>query len=113
MTALETTETKTTNELKALIEEHFQLLKPHKTNMGKFSVKNLQVDGYQDLFFTLRSLINVCIMALENRSFSNRPIINEPEVHVQTVLELVVKLIPFEEGEFLDKVEKMILQNKG
>lgn len=99
--------------LEVLAKEHLQILKPHKTNTAKFSLNHLQVEGYQDLFFTIRALINVCILALDTKEFSNATKVVEPEVHIQTVLELAVQLIPFEEGEFLDKMGELLLNKKG
>ena len=86
------------------------MLKKNTTHTGKFGINHVQVAGYQELLFTLRSLINVCILALDNAAFSNSKSVVEPDVHIKTVLELAVQLIPFEEGEFLDKITELILK---
>ncbi|WP_299531825.1 hypothetical protein [Ulvibacterium sp.] len=107
---MENQEINTLKGLEFLAKEHFQMLKFDK-NTGKFYVNHLPLDGYQNLFFTLRALINICVMALDTKDFSNTQVI-QPEVHVQTVLELAVKLIPFEEGEFLDAMAELLVNKK-
>ena len=98
--------------LEVLAKEHLVKLKRDKTNSEKFKLNHFHVEGYQDLLFTLRALINVCILALDNKEFSNSNKVVEPEVHIQTVLELAVQLIPFEEGELLDKIGELLLNKQ-
>ena len=105
-------ETSTLKGLEVLAKEHLQLLKKGTTHTGKFDIAQVQVAGYQELLFTLRSLINVCILALDNVAFSNSNPVVEPDVHIKTVLELAVQLIPFEEGEFLDKITELLLKKE-
>ena len=84
-------------------EGYFNSLTPQK---GGFGVSKLHVKDYRDLLFTLESLLNVCILALDNENSANHSHIPEPDVNIQAVLELAAQLIPFPEAEFLDGVLK-------
>ncbi len=85
------------NDLELPIEAYFGSLKWQKKD---FSVTHLRVKGYRDLLFRLESLLNVCILALDNLNSGNHEHICEPDTHIQAVLELATQMIPFEEAEF-------------
>ncbi len=87
-----------------LAKEHLQSLKPHPTYRNRFAIAHLSVEGYQDLLFKIRALLNVSIMAMEHIDYLNDDTIVEPTAHVQAVLELVSRMIPIEEGELLDEL---------
>ncbi|WP_339701596.1 hypothetical protein [uncultured Roseivirga sp.] len=74
---------------------------------NKFKASFLQFDGYTDLFSTLESLINVCILASHVEGDSN-----DPGLDIRKTLELANKLLPFDEGEFLDEAYGLFVQNK-
>ncbi len=92
--------------LRNLAKEHLQSLLPHATYRNRYAIAHLSVDGYQDLLFKIRALLNVSIMALEHIDYLNDDTILEPTAHVQSVLELVSRMIPIEEGELLDELAK-------
>ncbi|MEM9868075.1 MAG: hypothetical protein AAF765_10325 [Bacteroidota bacterium] len=87
------------------LEAYFSSLTPQK---GGFEVSKLKVKDYRDLFFTLESLLNVCILALDNENSANHSRIPEPDVNIQAVLELASQLISFPEAEFLDGIKSII-----
>ena len=74
---------------------------------NKFKASFLQFDGYTDLFSTIESLINVCILASHVEGDSN-----DPGLDIRKTLELANKLLPFDEGEFLDEAYGLFVQNK-
>ncbi|PRX53826.1 hypothetical protein CLV81_2214 [Flagellimonas meridianipacifica] len=74
------------------LEAYFSSLTPQKSGFG---ASKLKVKDYRDLLFTLESLLNVCILALDNENSANHPHIPEPDVNIQAVLEMAVQLIPF------------------
>lgn len=109
---MKTNESSMIKELEELAIKHCQMLEPHDTYPGKFRVNHLYVDGYHDLFFTIRALITVCIMVLENEDYPYSPLIKQPNIHIQAVLELACKMMPYEEGEFLDEIWKLFSEKK-
>ncbi|WP_431122945.1 hypothetical protein [Flagellimonas flava] len=85
------------------IEAYFGTLQSQKRG---FSIPNLQVRSYIELLFKLESLLNVCILALDNANSGHHEHILEPDTHIKSVLELAAQMIPFEEAEFLDVVKQ-------
>ncbi len=88
------------------LEAYLSSLTPKKDG---YVVSKLKVKDYHDLLFTLESLLNVCILALDNENSANHRHIPEPDVNIQAVLELAAQLIPFPEAEFLDGVKSTTL----
>ncbi|GGK16539.1 hypothetical protein GCM10007962_08580 [Yeosuana aromativorans] len=82
-------------------------LNPSNVQKDKFRASFLQFDGYLDLFITIESLINVCIMASHIDS-SN--VTDDNGIDIRKTLELANKLLPFDEGEFLDDVNAILKQ---
>ena len=72
---------------------------------------NLNLETNRDLFFALESLLNGCNLELYNENSINHHHILEPDINIQSVLELAAQLIPFSEAEFLDGVKKETLWN--
>ncbi len=81
-------------------------LHPSDIHKNKFKASFLQFDGYADLFSTIESLINVCILA--NHVEGD---FNDPGLDIRKTLELANQLLPFDEGEFLDEAFGLFVQN--
>lgn len=71
----------------------------------KFKPAFLQFDGYMDLFSTIESLINVCILASHVEGD-----FNDPGLDIRKTLELANQLLPYDEGELLDEVHALLVQ---
>ncbi|RDY60792.1 hypothetical protein [Flagellimonas nanhaiensis] len=87
------------------LQAYFGSLTPQKRD---FSATHLRFKGYRDLLFKLESLLNVCILALDNPNSGNHEAIVEPDVSILSVLEMAAQLIPHEEAEFLDGVREQV-----
>lgn len=85
-------------------------LQPSKDTSNKFKASFLYFEGYLDLFTTIESLLNVCILATQGDGFCP-PHMKEHERDIRKTLELAAKLLPFEEGEFLDKAYVAFIKN--
>ena len=85
-------------------------LHPANIQRDKFNATYLQFDGYLDLFITIEALINVSILATQGDTYSPSRIKNHGK-DIRRTLELVQKLLPFEEGEFLDDAYKILKQS--
>ncbi|WP_254453269.1 hypothetical protein [Winogradskyella undariae] len=70
----------------------------------------LQFDGYLDLFITIESLINVCIMASHVNNSNGT---EDDGLDIRKTLQLANKLLPFDEGEFLDNVNVLLKDNRS
>ena len=97
-------------QLKELEKMHFHALKPYIPEKGLYSVE-LITKGYQETTFMNSDLIKVCITALENENFSTRSV-PQPHYNISQVLGFILDLIPHDEMEFLDKVRKLLSEQK-
>lgn len=97
-------------ELREMAEEHFRTLAPaHKRgNLLKYAY----IQNYENLGYTLESILNVCIMGLdEYAEYDPKRYIKEGHKQFADVLEFAKNLIPHEEFEFLDKSRRLLLEN--
>lgn len=92
-------------------KHQFDTLQPSDIQKNQFKAKYLQFEGYLDLFITIEALINVSILATQGDSYSP-PRIKNHGSDIRKTLELAQKLLPFDEGEFLDDVYAMLKQLK-
>ena len=103
---------KTLQELNKIAQEHFRLLSPTSRHRGGNYLRNAYVRNYEELGYTLESIINVCIMALDGYDpYNEARDIREAHKQFADVLEFTKNLIPHEEFEFLDKSRKLLLIN--
>ena len=98
------------SQLKELEKEHFFALKPYIPEKGLYSIE-LITEGYGETSFMISNLIKVCITALETENLSTRAV---PQSHrnISEVLGYILDLIPHDEMEFLDKVRKLLSEQK-
>jgi len=97
-------------QLKEMEKMHFHALKPYIPEKGLYSVE-LITKGYQETSFMISDLIKVCITALENENFSTRSV-PQPHYNISEVLGHILDLIPHDEMEFLDKVRKLLSEQR-
>ena len=76
-----------------------------------YYINYTRVYDYAELFDTLKSMINVSILALDEEIDYTRDF-KFPEHDVSNVLEFAKNLIPFEEAEYLDNMRELMLSKK-
>src|SRR5690606_5121129 len=101
----------TLDKIKELAKVHFYTLKHYPNNKGLFYV-NIRTEGYQELSFMISNLLKVCITALEADCFPTRAV-PQPEHNIREVLGYILDMMPYEEMEFLDKVQDMLPDRKA
>ena len=101
---------KSINALETMAKSKLNTLRQCNSQNGKMKPAFLKFDGYLELFTTIESLLNVCILATEGDSYSPSKI-KCPEESIRKSLELVVQLLPLEEGEFLDEAYRLFKEN--
>ncbi|WOD44173.1 hypothetical protein [Hwangdonia lutea] len=99
-------------ELNKIAQEHFRLLTPTSRIRGGYYLNYVYVHNYEELGYTLESILNICIMALDGYDPNcEKRDIREAHKQFADVLEFTKNLIPHEELEFLDKSKKVLLRN--
>lgn len=97
--------------IKELSNENFKLLTPIGGESEAYYLNYARVYDYMELFSTLKSMLNVSILALEEQQDLTLHIKNK-ESDVKAVLEFAKNLIPFEEAIYLDKMRELMLSDK-
>ena len=97
--------------IKELSKENFKLLTPIGGKNNGYYLNYVRVYDYVELFSTLKSMLNVSILALEGQQDLTLHIKNK-ESDVKNVLEFAKNLIPIEEGYFLDEMRELMLSDK-
>jgi len=84
----------------------------HKRKGGITNGINLQFTSYTELLFTIRDLLKISLHTLYNDDLENSGQIADPSFHLQRLLEIIVQLIPYSEGEILDECHQLHLRLK-
>ncbi|GAA3557743.1 HEPN domain-containing protein [Snuella lapsa] len=108
--ASETIANDTLAKIKGYANEHFYLLKhnPHRKETRNI---HIETKGYLDTSFLLANFLKVSIMALESIEDQSE-FVAGADYAVQQVLQCALKLIPYEEMEFLDKVQNVLSETE-
>ncbi|PCE62401.1 HEPN domain-containing protein, partial [Sediminicola luteus] len=93
--------------IKALTKENLVLLNPTGGEDPGHYLNHARIHGYAETFGTLRSMLNVCILALDGQLDLTLDI-KDIGTDVKRVLEFGKCLIPFEEGVYLDQMRELI-----
>lgn len=98
--------------IRQLSKENFEMMRPanRRTKKGYY-LNHVYIHSHFSLFYTLRSTLNVCILALDEQCDMTLDIKNIKE-DVKTVLEFAKNLIPLEEGNYLDEMRELMLSDK-
>ena len=97
--------------IKELSKQNFKTLTPIGGIQEGYYLNYARVYDYMELFCTLRSTLNVCILALSEQLDCTLDITHK-ETDVKNVLEFAKNLIPFEESNYLDEMRKLILSTE-
>ncbi|GAA3560334.1 hypothetical protein GCM10022395_08920 [Snuella lapsa] len=108
--ASETIAKEALTKIKGYANEHFYLLKhnPHRKETRNI---HIETKGYLDTSFLLANFLKVSIMALEAIEDKSESVAGA-DYAVQQVLQCALKLIPYEEMEFLDKVQHLLSETE-
>lgn len=102
---METNEINTLEDLKRIARKSFIVLQPDERK-GQYNI-TLPVKSYLELHFFIVDIVRFSLIALdaEQESVTN---IKNPCGAIRGVLEIVLRLVPLEEAELLDKIHEMI-----
>ncbi len=97
--------------IRQLSKENFAMMRPanRRTKKGYY-LNHVYVHSHFSIFYTLKSTLNVCILALDEQCDMTLDIKNIKE-DVKTVLEFAKNLIPLEEGNYLDQMRELMLSD--
>jgi hypothetical protein len=102
---METNEIKTLEDLKGMARKSFVILQPDDRK-GHYNI-TLPVKSYLELNYFILDIVKLSLIALDVEQESETNIKNPCDA-IRGVLEIVLRLIPLEEAELLDKIHEMI-----
>jgi hypothetical protein len=107
---METNENKKVDDLIKELKDgfYFRTLTPHKKKEGIYYA-NIKFTRYTQLIYTVQDLLKIALHTLENSGMENSSQIEDPTLHLTSVLEIVLQLLPCSEAEVLDKLHMLYL----
>jgi hypothetical protein len=102
---METNEIKTLEDLKGIARKSFIVLQPDDRK-GYYNI-TLPVKSYIELHFFILDIVKLSLIALDAEQESVTSIKN-PCGAIRGVLEIVLRLVPLEEAELLDKIHQLV-----
>lgn len=105
-----TTKIQSIEDVKALANNKFHVLKPCDKRKGNFNL-SLQIDSYIELHFLILDIVKVSLAALDAENEEVTDVKNTNNA-VRGVLQFVLQMVPLEEMDFLDKIREMILADE-
>jgi hypothetical protein len=102
---METNEIKTLEDLKGIARKSFIVLQPDDRK-GYYNI-TLPVKSYRELHFFILDIVKLSLIALDAEQESVTSIKN-PCGAIRGVLEIVLRLVPLEEAELLDKIHQLV-----
>lgn len=102
-----TNEIKTLEDLKGIARKSFIVLQPGDRK-GQYNI-TLPVKSYIELHFFILDIVKLSLMALDAEQESMS--IKNPCDAIRGVLGIVLRLVPLEEAELLDKIHEMIMRD--
>ncbi|QKJ64962.1 hypothetical protein [Flavobacterium sp. M31R6] len=109
-------ETHKNKDLDYFIEEittcgYFTTLKPDDRKNYLFNAK-IGFDRYSSMLIAVQDLLKTCLNTIYNHENGNATEVENPIIHLKTLLEIAVQLLPINEGEAFDAVHKFVLKAK-
>jgi hypothetical protein len=105
---METNEIKTLEDLKGIARKNFIVLQPDDKE-GDYNI-TLPIKSYIGLHFFILDIVKLSLIALDAVQGSVTTI-KSPCSAIRGVLEIVLRLIPLEEAELLDKIHEMLMSD--
>lgn len=93
---------KTSDKLQELARKKLYALSPGSDK--QYYKADFRVNGIADILYNIAGIMKVCIIAMEYADTSHGRLIPQPHINIQTALEHVLQLLPFEEMECLEEL---------
>jgi hypothetical protein len=108
---METDEIKKLEQIKRLSGRMLNTLKRAEDKRGMYNAV-IRVYDYQELSCVIRSLMKLCIIALDQESAEVPPTIENQYIDVGLIMGIALQLFPVDEFEFLNEITELFSDNK-
>ena len=108
---METDEIKKLEQIKKLSGRMLNTLKRTEDKRGMYNAV-IRVYDYQELVCVIRSLMKLCIIAVDQESAEVPPTIENQYIDVGLIMGIALQLFPVDEFEFLNEITDLFSDNK-
>lgn len=108
---MKTDEIKKLEQIKRLSARMLNTLKRAEDKIGMYNAV-IRVYDYQELACVIRSLMKLCIIALDHESAEVPPTIENQHIDVGLIMGIALQLFPVDEFEFLNEITDLFSDNK-
>ncbi|MCV9927296.1 hypothetical protein OIU83_06510 [Flavobacterium sp. LS1R49] len=101
-------EIKNSEDFKRLIARYFTTIKPTNDKTGIY-IAEISVSGYCELSYVISNILKLCILALDHETLGISKTAKDSSIDIALILKVVTQLLPIDEIEFLDEINKMVV----
>ncbi|OUL64268.1 hypothetical protein [Flavobacterium sp. AJR] len=95
-------------DFKQLIARYFTTIKPANDKTDIYTAE-IRVSSYCELLYIISNMLKLCILALDYEAPEMCMTLKDSSVDIALILKVVTQLLPMEEIEFLDEINKMVI----
>ncbi|WP_242499233.1 hypothetical protein [Flavobacterium sp. 140616W15] len=97
-------------DFRQLIDRYFTTIKPANDKKGVCAVE-IKVLGYCELLYIISNMIKLCTLALDHEELEISNGVKDSSIDIALLLKVVTQLLPLDEIELLDEINKMFIAN--
>jgi hypothetical protein len=106
---MEVQEIKNSEEFRQLIARYFTTIKPLNDKTGRCTVE-IKVSNYCELSYVITNMLKLCALALDHETPGISNMARDSSIDIALILKVVMQLLPLEEIEFMDEINKMVVK---
>lgn len=103
-------EIKNSDEFRQLIASYFTTIKPLNDKTG-CCIAEIKVSNYCELSYVITNMLKLCALALDHETPGISNMARDSSIDIALILKVVMQLLPLDEIEFMDEINKMLITN--
>ncbi|MCV9931402.1 hypothetical protein OIU80_03845 [Flavobacterium sp. LS1R47] len=97
-----------TEDFRQLIARYFTTIKPVNDKTGSYTAE-IRVSNYCELSYVITNMLKLCTLALDHETLEVSNTARDSSIDIALILKVVMQLLPLDEIEFLDEINKMLI----
>ncbi|MBF7091933.1 hypothetical protein IUY40_10315 [Flavobacterium sp. ALJ2] len=97
-------------DFRQLIDRYFTTIKPTSDKTDIYTAE-IKVLGYCELLYIISNILKLCTLALDHEALEISKESKDSSIDIALLLKVVTQLLPLEEIEFLDEINKIVTTN--
>jgi hypothetical protein len=95
-------------DFRQLITRYFTTIKPTNDKTDSHTAE-IKVSNYCELSYVISNMLKLCILALDHEALGISKTAKDSSIDIALILKVVTQLLPMDEIEFLDEINKMVI----